>query len=305
MFCKLPYIVLCFILIACSKLDRIEPEGYAVQIEADTIVFAQIGDYGYAGVPEYNVAQMVKSWSPDFIVSAGDNSYYQGKMESYINNVSQFYRDFIYNYDAPDDYKCNGKAFEDKVNRFFSSPGNHDANNKDKLMPYYNFFSLPGNESFYSFIWGPVTFYSLNSSGENSDIQKQWLEQEVKKCRTPFKVVFFHHPPYSTGAHGCYKEMQWDFYSLGIDVIFTGHDHVYNRIEKVGEEGLFYIVNGLGGKGTSPCNEVPLSASLFNMFCYSNNYGAVKGTATQKQLIIEFYSIDSPVIAVDRLVINR
>lgn len=305
MFSKKLFILPFFVLVSCSKLDRIEPEGYTVKIEADTVVFAQIGDYGYAGMPEFYVSQMVKSWNPDFIVSAGDNNYYEGKMESIVNNVSQFYGEYIYNYDAPEEYKCNGRAFSDKVNRFFSSPGNHDANNRNKLTPYYNFFSLPGNESYYSFVWGSVTFYSLNSAAENYDVQKRWLDQEVKKCSTPFKIVFFHHPPYSTGAHGCNKDMQWDFYSLGIDVIFTGHDHVYNRIEKIGEEGLFYIVNGLGGKGTSPCNEVPLSPDLFNMVCYSDNYGAVKGFATQKQLVIEFYSIDSSETAVDRLEIIK
>lgn len=294
-----------FILTACSKLDRIAPSNVETNVAADSVCFAEIGDYGYAGMPEFYVADMVKKWNPDFIVSVGDNNYYQGKTSTIKNNISQFYGDYIYNFDAPYELQCNGKAFQEKINRFFSTPGNHDANNKDKLTPYYNFFTLPGNESYYRFTWGPVTFYSVNSSEGDIEEQKAWLKKEAGICNTPFKILFFHHPPYSSGSHGNNGYMQWDFYSLGIDAILVGHDHIYERIEKKGQEGMYYFVNGLGGKGTAPCNEHPLPSDEFNTFCYGENYGAMKATATRHKLAIEFYSIDNAEKAIDRVEITR
>src|SRR5690349_1319159 len=41
-----------------------------------TVRFAVIGDYGEAGQPEHDVATLVHSWTPDFVVTVGDNSYY-------------------------------------------------------------------------------------------------------------------------------------------------------------------------------------------------------------------------------------
>ncbi|HEX3006349.1 MAG TPA: metallophosphoesterase [Bacteroidales bacterium] len=299
------YLAGVFMLVACSELERIEPSKVEVNIVSDTISFAEIGDFGFAGMPEFYVADMVKKWNPDFIVSAGDNNYYQGKISTIKNNISQFYGDYIYNFDAPYEFQCNGKAFQDKTNRFFATPGNHDANNKDKLTPYYNFFTLPGNESYYRFTWGPVTFYTVNSADEDLEEQKAWLARETRICNTPFKVLFFHHPPFSSGSHGNNEYMQWDFYSMGIDAILVGHDHIYERIEKKGQEGMYYIVNGLGGKEVSPCNEHPFPAGEFNTFCYSGNYGAIKGKANLHKLVFEFYSIEEPEKAVDRIEIMK
>jgi predicted phosphodiesterase len=289
--------------ISCSKLDRIEPSKVETNIDTDTVTFAEIGDYGSAGMPEFYVAQLVKSWNPDFIVSVGDNNYDNGKLLTIKNNITQFYGDYIYNFDAPDKYKCNGKAFQDMINRFFTTPGNHDSNNPDDLTPYYNFFTLPGNESYYSFKWGPVTFFSINSAMENLDKQKLWLETESKKASTPFKIVFFHHPPYSSGDHGNNKAMQWAFHNMGIDVVLTGHDHIYNRIEKNDEQGLIYLVNGLGGRAVSACNSHPLNPGLFQSKCFSGEYGAIRGRANNRELTLEFLTIDSN--AVDIVTIRK
>lgn len=299
------YLAGALVLSSCDDLDRIAPANISVNIESDTIVFAEIGDFGLAGMPECYVASMVKSWKPDFIISAGDNNYYTGKMDLIKNNITQFYGDYIYNYDAPEQYKCYGKAFTDKINRFFPTPGNHDANNKDKLKPYYNYFTLPGNESYYTFRWGPVSFFSINSVEGNLAEQKQWLLNVINRSDAPFNVVFFHHPPYSTGGHGNNAFMQWDFKSMGVDLVFTGHDHIYDRIEKKGEEGCYYIVNGLGGMSTYKCNTNPLPVSAFKYFCFGEDYGAIKAIATHDKLKVEFYSIHQPDNPIDKFEIEK
>ena len=297
-------VLLSGIIHSCSKTDLISPIGFEINIEADSIVFGVIGDFGKAGGPEERVANLVKSWNPDFIITTGDNNYEKGELKTIESNISNYYGDFIYNFDAPAGYLCNGNAFEDGINRFFPSPGNHDANNKDKLRPYLNYFTLPQQETYYKFVWGPVSFYSLNSVDENIDEQKNWLERHLKLSETPYNIVYFHHSPYSPGPHGNSKKMQWDFYSTHTDIVLTGHDHIYSRIEKKGEEGLYYIVNGLGGKSLYNCNSSPLPEDEFDTFCYDANYGAIKATATFNKLIVEFYVVGQAADPIDRIILE-
>jgi len=289
----------------CGKIEIIDPVGFETIKEADSIIFAVIGDYGKSGDGEKAVADMVKNWNPDFIITTGDNNYYEGKYSTIKKNITQYYGDFIYNYDAPDSYKCNGRAFDEGINRFFPTPGNHDANNKNKLAPYLNFFTLPGLETYYKFIWGPVTFYSINSESGNIDLQKSWLYGELEKSETAFNIVYFHHSPWTPGPHSNEERMRWDFQSHSVDVVFTGHDHIYARIEKFDEEGLHYIVNGLGGSPLHTSSTDALPSELFDVFLFYDNYGAIKAKATYNCLEIRFYSISDKNTPIDSLFIFK
>jgi len=217
-------------LLSCSKVELIPPSQFEVLHASDSIVFAVIGDYGYHSDNEKEVAELVKSWNPDFIITTGDNNYFEGKSSTLKENISDYYADYIYNFDALPDYRCNGKAFVEKTNRFFPSPGNHDANTNDHIIPYLNFFTLPGNERYYSFIWGPVSFFSLNSLPDDVADQKVWLKKQLEQSVTPFNIVYFHHSPYSPGQHGNCEKMQWNFKEMGADAVLTGHDHLYARV---------------------------------------------------------------------------
>lgn len=299
------FLPLSFVFISCEKLPLIEPSGCKVDIEADTIVFAEIGDFGYAGPAEKNVADMVKSWNPDFIVSAGDNNYSEGKLTTAISNITHYYGDYIYNYDAPEEFQCKGKAFEEQLNRFFPTPGNHDANNQDGLTPYYNFFTLPNNEVYYKVRWGPVTLYSINTTITNLTEQVNWLRNEVSTSATPFNIVFLHHPPFSAGPHGNNSYTQIPFNDMNMDVVFSGHDHIYQRLVKDGEEDVSYIVNGLGGKNVTDCNLDNLGPGVTNLCCYGEDYGAVKVIATYSELKLAFYRVGAPELPIDEYVINK
>lgn len=304
--CIIIFILLCqAILPSCHKIDLIKPIGFETNIEADSIIFAVIGDYGKAGESEEKVASLVKSWNPDFIVTTGDNNYEAGDYKTIKENISNYYGDYIYNFDAPEEYQCKGKAFKEGINRFFPSPGNHDANNKDNLLPYLNFFTLPEHEIYYKFVWGPVSFYSLNSTADNVDDQKKWLYEQLKLSTTSYNIVFFHHSPYTTGTHGNTEKMQWDYYSHHVDIVLTGHDHIYSRIEKKAEKGMFYLVNGLGGKSIYECNPAQLPVTEFNAYCYNADYGAIKAAATNHKLVLEFYSKGQPADPIDRVVIEK
>lgn len=294
-----------FLFQSCTEIDLIDPIGFETTIEADEILFAVIGDFGKDGEPEKKVADMVKGWKPDFILTTGDNNYPSGEFRTIKQNIGKYYSDYIYNFDAPFVYQCHGKAFQEGVNRFFPCPGNHDANNKNDLTPYLNYFTLPGHENYYKFIWGPVTFYSLDSKTGNFELQKAWLFQELDNSSTPFNIVCFHHPPWTMGGHSNNEGMQWDFYHHGVDVVLTGHDHVYCRIEKKDEPGMYYIVNGLGGKSLYQCNADALPSDKFTTYCFDGNYGAIKAKANNSYLEIKFYSISNPDYPVDFIAINK
>jgi hypothetical protein len=124
-------------------------------LQANQVRLAVIGDYGTASKKEEAVANLVKSWNPDFIITVGDNNYPDGTALTIDPNIGQYYHDFIFPYNG---IYGSGSA----TNRFFPSLGNHDWRATGAL-PYLNYFTLPGNERYYDFIWGPVHLFALDS----------------------------------------------------------------------------------------------------------------------------------------------
>ena len=295
---------------SCSDFELSQLSNAKVNIEKDSIVFAIIGDYGVNGEPAFKVAQMVKQWSPEFIITLGDNNYSNGNLSTIHNNIAQYYYDYIYNPDAPENFRCFGKAAVEKQNRFFPSLGNHDQHDRHSSEPYLSFFTLPGKETYYEFRWGPIHFFTINSGkhGEasccNSE-QALWLKQQLSASAFPFKVVFFHHPPYSTSHHGNTENMQWPFQEWGASVVISGHSHLYERINTIEAPDFYYLVNGLGGSPNRyPCHTKPLDENNFQHFCYDKNFGAMLAQANQNQLIFSFYNIDNPTEPIDHIQIN-
>lgn len=206
--------------------------------------FAVIGDYGNGSQNEADVAALIRSWNPDFIITTGDNNYPDGAASTIDENIGQFYHEFI----AP--YKGNyGEGAQE--NRFFPSLGNHDWH-ATNVQPYLDYLTLPGNERYYDFTWGSVHFFVIDSDSDEPDgahsssVQAAWLQSRMAASTSPWKIVYFHHAPYSSAKHGPNERMQWPFAEWGADVVISGHDHTYERISK---DGIWYFVNGLGGAG--------------------------------------------------------
>ena len=285
----------------CKTNELIPPAGINVNVDSDSVVFAVIGDYGFDSDNEYDVSELVKSWDPDFIVSLGDNNYPSGERQSLKKNISKYYSDYIYNFDAPKDLRCEGKAFLEMENRFFPCPGNHDENPTTGILNYLNYFTLPGEETYYSFSWGSMNFYSLNSLAPNIYEQRKWLVNEMSNSQQPFNIVFFHHSPFGTGLHSQAGWMRLDYEEMGVDVVMTGHDHIYSRIEKVGDENVHYIINGLGGKSLYKCQEEKLSSKDFSIKCFADDYGAIRGISNGSKLVLEFFTVGDPNTPFDRL----
>lgn len=289
----------------CDHVVLTDPPGIEVNMQSDSLVFAVIGDYGLDSENEAAVAELVKSWGPDFVITTGDNNYQKGEMSTLKDNITKHYGDFIYNFDAPEQYRCNGKAFDEQVNRFFPCPGNHDAYGISGMKPYLNFFTLPGNEKYYRFTWGDIAFFSLNSTVSDIGDQEIWLKEQLANTEKTFNIVYFHHSPYSTGGHGNEERMQLDYHAMDVDIVFTGHDHIYSHIEKSGEEGLHYVINGASGKSLYECGVNPLDDNTFNVTCFDDDFGAIKGTWDGSELIISFYAAGDPLQPVDQFTVGQ
>ena len=108
-------------------------------------------------------------------------------------------------------------------------------------------------------------FYALNSNYMDKK-QVQWLEDELTKDTSEWKVCFFHHPPYSSAKnHGSDSQLREVvepiFLKHGVNVVFTGHDHVYERIKP--QKGIYTLSPGrAANSGRRPQNHVAVDGEV-------------------------------------------
>jgi hypothetical protein len=247
------------------------------------VSFAVIGDFGMNNAAEADVAALIDSWQPEIVVALGDNNYPSGLAETIDDNIGQYFHEYIFPYVG----SYGSGATE---NRFFPILGNHDWNTTVGAQAHLDYFTLPGNERYYEFTWGPVHFFALDSclpepDGIRADsIQATWLQQGLAASTSPWNVVLTHYPPYSSGYHGSISWIQWPFAAWGADVVMAGHDHNYERLLV---DDILYFVNGLGGQTPRFFKDVPLRQSQFR---YNDDHGAMRVTATETEVLFEFYN---------------
>jgi tartrate-resistant acid phosphatase type 5 len=303
---------------------------YANQAAAQSIRFAVIGDYGSTaqgqsyGQAEKQVASMVIGWKPDFIITVGDNNYECGEASTIVENIGQYYCDFIYNPGAPAGQVCTGRAATDKKNYFFPSLGNHDWY-APNAAPYLAYFTqLPGNRRYYDFVQGPVHFFALDSEsketcdpatdeeegkpkcnqpctyepdgGDKNSKQAQWLKTKLKKSKSPWNLVFFHRPPYSCKEKTTALWMRWPFEKWGVNGVLAGHRHVYERIVRKSHPDFPYFINGVGGTELSKCTKKDAAANLppakFDAISIDGQHGAMLVEASGKEITFQFYVVN-------------
>ncbi len=159
--------------------------------------------------------------------------------------------DNLYGSERPQDFK---KKFEipykpllDAGVKFYASLGNHDA----REQRYYKLFNMDG-KLYYTFKGSKqsVRFYALESTYMDPD-QIVWFEKELRNSDSAWKIPYFHHPPYSSGdRHGSDARLREVleplFIKYNVSVVFTGHDHFYERTKP--QKDIVYFVVGSGGK---------------------------------------------------------
>jgi hypothetical protein len=259
-----------------------------------------IGDYGaaYAGGASFSnvqaVANLIKSWNPDFIITTGDNSYPNNEPSNIDTNIGQFFHEYIHPYVGT--FGAGAVS-----NRFWPSIGNHEwPFGVAGLQPYLDYFTLPGNERYYSHRHGPVELFACVGDQQEPDgalpvsVQSLWLSNALARSTAPWRIVYFHASPYSSSAtHGSHTHeadnMLWPFTEWGAAAIYTGHNHLYERILT---NGINYVTIGLGG-GRIDGFVTPVAGSLSR---YNATYGAVRLQVTETNFVSDFINIFGEVI---------
>jgi len=249
--------------------------------------FAVIGDYGSGDDAEQQVADLVLGWDPDLVLTVGDNNYPLGEAATIDDHIGRYYQSFIFPYAG-----SYGPGSE--TNRFFPALGNHDLYS-EQGQAYFDYFLLPGNERYYEFVWAPVHFFCLNSTDSEPDgvgrssAQAAWLQEQLALSTSSWQVVYFHLPPYSSGYHGSIDWMRWPFADWGADVVLSGHDHLYERLEM---DGIPYVINGLGGGPIYPFVQILPESQVR----YNAAHGAMLVTAGEQKMEFQFITVDGMVI---------
>ena len=148
----------------------------------------------------------------------------------------------------------------------FPCLGNHEQN----ADHYYNYISVPdeNHESYYSFDYANAHIISLNSNSkdapfEHGQAQTEWLIKDLEAHGdAQWKIVFFHHPLFRCHPTRGITQQRWVwqpiFDKYGVDLVFNGHDHYYQRTYAIGNytgenrRGVYHVISGGGGAGTYP-----------------------------------------------------
>ena len=178
------------------------------------------------------------------------------------------------------------------------APGNHEYLTAG-AAGYFDYFNGVGvqtgragtrGQGYYSFNLGAWHIIALNSNcgsiggcGAGS-AQETWLRADLAANPAACTLAYWHHPRFSSGAHGNNTAMQaiWQaLYDFGADLVLAGHDHNYERFGPQtatgvadAAKGLRSFVVGVGGKETRPIGTVKANSEFRN----ANSLGVLKLT---------------------------
>jgi hypothetical protein len=209
------------------------PPAVAFPLKPDSVRFAIIGDSGTGNASQYDIARKMASahnqFPFDFVVMLGDNIY-----------GGHTALDFSAKFERP--YE---PLLAEGV-KFYASLGNHDDPASDTLYKPFNM----GGQRYYAYTKGNVRFFVLDSNYMDP-AQLAWLEKELHDATAPWKIAYFHHPLYSDGRfHGPDIDLRTRleplFQKYGVNVVLSGHEHVYERIKP--QHGIYYFILGNAGE---------------------------------------------------------
>jgi 3',5'-cyclic AMP phosphodiesterase CpdA len=217
-------------LVACAWV--LGAQDLTLPNRPSSLKFAALGDNGTGDLPEYDVGRQMAAYHGrftfDLVIMLGDNLY--GRQEP---------RDFATKFEEPYRPLLNAGV------QFYASLGNHDNPNQQGYPPFHM-----GGARYYTYSKRNVRFFALDSNILDPK-QLAWIESALRQSSDDWKICYFHHPLYSDGkTHGSQIDLRVVLEPLlvkyGVNVVFSGHDHVYERIKP--QKGITYFVSGAGGQ---------------------------------------------------------
>jgi hypothetical protein len=136
----------------------------------------------------------------------------------------------------------------------YPTMGDHEFVETDPML-FYEYFEHPGNDRWFAFTYGCTRFVGLDTNISTdfapNSLQYNWLLDEMQSPvfqEALWQIIYFHEPPFTSGIHTPKLTVQEYLVPLfeqnGIDLVFSGHNHQYERSYK---DGIYYIVTGGGG----------------------------------------------------------
>lgn len=212
-------------------------ESIALPAEPPRLRFVCLGDTGTGKQGQYAIARAMKDYHQqhpfDFAILTGDNIYNNGEIEK-VNRV--FERPY--------------QPLLELGVQFYACLGNHDirTDNGNAQLNYPG-FNMTGR--YYTFRRDLVQFFALDTN-KNADWDNQlpWLENQLRSSDAPWKILFGHHPPYTSGLHWSDRRLRRRLQPLlktyGVPLYLNGHNHNYERTHPI--DGTTYLTSGAGAK---------------------------------------------------------
>ena len=198
----------------------------------NTLKFAVLGDNGSGDSGQYELATQMAAvhrlFAFGFVVMVGDNFYGKQTPADLANKFDVPYRPLL-----------------DSGVTFHAAIGNHD----EAFTVNYPPLNMSGRR-YYTYVRQQVRFFVLDTNIMDAP-QLRWFESVLQQSQEPWKVAYFHHPLYGNAKrHGSTVDIRVLLEPLlvkyGVAVVFTGHDHVYERLKP--QKGVHYFVTGSGGQ---------------------------------------------------------
>ncbi|MBI2221894.1 MAG: metallophosphoesterase [Acidobacteria bacterium] len=200
----------------------------------DSLRMAVLGDTGTGGRSQYQVGERLaearQKYPFEIALMVGDNLYGAERPQDFAKKFERPYKPLL-----------------DAGVKFYAVLGNHD----DREQRNYKLFNMNG-ELYYTFK-APrqnVRFFGIESSYMDRR-QLDWLERQLQTHDEDWKIVFMHHPIYSSGGrHGSSialrQVLEPLFIKYNVSVVLAGHEHFYERLKP--QNGISYFTAGGSAK---------------------------------------------------------
>jgi hypothetical protein len=225
--------------------------------------FLVFGDSGSGTRAQYALAERMVATLPaaDFLLHTGDQVYGDGARRDYLARFFRPYRRLIA-----------------RVN-FWPCAGNHDVNGEGLAPALQEIFETPDNgppglpeDLNYWFDYASCRVAVINSNADVATLRDKvapWLATVMADPQPAWRFVSLHHPPHTAGKYepdlAVLEHLVPVFEATGVDVVFSGHDHMYQRFHPLRGgamvepgAGVVYVVTGAGGRSLyTPRHEAP------------------------------------------------
>jgi hypothetical protein len=249
---RLPFLF-SIVLVALSlvTLDGQSEAVTALPGRPGSVKFAVLGGSGTGERPQYELGEQMASrrarFPFDIVLLLGGNIQGSERPQDFLNKFETPYKPLL-----------NAGA------RFYAALGTDDS----REQVFYRPFHMDG-KPYYTFSPKPeVRFFALETT-YLAPGQIQWLDQQLLASSALWKIVFFHHPLYSSAENhdsdsSLRGRLEPLFVKHNVSVVLTGRERFYERVQP--QKGITYFVVGSGGlvRSGSINRSSPITAKAFD-----------------------------------------